>query len=104
MTPTGDGAATAELDRAGAKIEITRATYSVTYAVLTVQATYAGVPSMTRPVLSVYDDATNKPIGTMQTKNGSSYFGSFTLKSSPQMIWVADTNGQRADAKVEGTK
>ncbi|MEY2488715.1 MAG: hypothetical protein QOC70_657 [Verrucomicrobiota bacterium] len=104
LTPAGDGIATTELDRPGTKLAISSATYSVTYGVLTVQATYAeGVPSA-RPILSVYESATKSLIGTLKTKNGSSYFGSFTWKGNPQKIWVEDNNGKRADAEVVETK
>jgi probable HAF family extracellular repeat protein len=108
LTPMEKGASSAELDRAISPIKVTRATYSVTYGILTVQVTYAGVPGITppipQPVLSVYEGDAKSLIGTLQTKDGSSYFGSFTLKGNPQTIWVADNNGKRAKAKVEGTK
>jgi probable HAF family extracellular repeat protein len=104
LTPIGDGVSTAEVDRGGSPIAITRATYSVTFGVLTVQATYVGVPGTRQTTLSVYDSASEKPIGTLNTKNGSSYYGSFTLKGNPQKIWVADNNGRRADAEVVETK
>jgi hypothetical protein len=72
---------------------------------LIVQATYAvGVSGGTPPVLSVYEGATNSLVGTLKTKNGSSYFGTFTLKGNPQKIWVADNNGKRADAEVVEAK
>jgi probable HAF family extracellular repeat protein len=105
LTPVVDGASTAELDSAGSKIAITQATYSVSYSALTVQATYAvGVSGTTPPVLTVYESATNSQVGMLKTKNGSSYFGTFTLKGNPHKIWVADNNGKRADAEVVETK
>jgi probable HAF family extracellular repeat protein len=105
LTPMRNGALTPEVDRAGAKLEITKATYSVSYSALTVQATYSvGVPSTTPAVLSVYESATNSVVGTLKTKNSSTYFGTFTVKGNPQKIWVADTNGKRADAEVVETK
>jgi probable HAF family extracellular repeat protein len=104
LTP-GFNASTGELDRGGAKLAITSATYSVKYAVLTVQATYAlGAPSTMLPGLSVYESATDSLLGTLQTKDGSSYFGSFSAKANPLKIWVADNNGNRVDAEVRETK
>jgi probable HAF family extracellular repeat protein len=101
LTPGLDIVPLAALDRAGSKMAITSATYSPKYAVLSVQATYAVEDSATLPpVLSVYDGSTNSMVGTLQTKNRSDYFGFFAVKSNPQKIWVADANGQRADAEV----
>ena len=104
LTPMEKGAAAAELDQVGSPIKVTLATYSVTYGVLTVQATYAqGVPS-TRPVLSVYESGTKNLIGMLKTKDGSSYFGSFAWKGNPYKISVMDNNGKRADAEVTEVK
>jgi probable HAF family extracellular repeat protein len=105
LTPMGYNASTGEPDRNGTKLAITSATYSGRYAVLTVQATYAlGVPSTMLPGLSVYESATDNLLGMLKTKDGSSYFGSFTVKGNPEKIWVADNNGNRADAEVRETK
>jgi probable HAF family extracellular repeat protein len=104
LTPATNGDSTTELDRAGSPIKVNRATYSVTYGVLTVQVTYVVAPSTTRPVLSVYESANKNPIGTLKTKDGSSYFGSFSMKGNPQKIFVADNTGKYADAEVEEIK
>jgi hypothetical protein len=104
LTPTRDGASAAELDRTGPPIKVTSATYSVTYSMLTVQVTYTGASTTTRPVLSVYDGGSKELVGTLKTKNGSAYFGSFTWKGNPQTIWVADNTGQSALAKVAEIK
>jgi len=104
LTPRDRGTSAAELDRAGTSINVNSATYSVTYSMLTVQVTYAGAPSTTRPIISVYDGASKELIGTLKTKNGSNYFGSFAWKANPQYIWIADNTGQSAAAKVEQTK
>ena len=103
LTPIGKGAS-AELDRPGSPLKVNLATYSVTSAMFTVQATYAAAVQGTRPVLSVYESATKSLIGTLKTKDGSSYFGSFTWKGNPYKIWVEDNTGKRADAEVVETK
>lgn len=104
LTPAKEAASTGELERPGAPLKVTRATYSVTSAMLTVQVTYAAGIASTTPVLSVYESATKSLIGTLKTKDGSSYFGSFTWKGNPQKIWVEDNTGKRADAEVVETK
>ena len=104
LTPETKSAATGELERPGAPIKVTGATYSVTYSMLTVQVSYAAGIASTKPVLSVYESATKSLIGTLKTKDGSSYFGSFTWKSNPSKIWVEDNTGKRADAEVVETK
>jgi probable HAF family extracellular repeat protein len=103
LLTSADVIPTAEVDRAGSKLEITRANYSITFASLTVNATYVGT-SAARVTLSVYESANDQLIGTLNTKDGRSYFGSFSSKSNPQKIWVADNNGKRADAEVVVTK
>jgi probable HAF family extracellular repeat protein len=104
LTPMEKGAAVAEVDRPGAPINVTRASYSVTYAMLTVQVNYTAGVGSTDPGLSVYESATKSLIGTLQTKDGSNYFGSFTWKGNPQKIWFEDNNGKHADAEVVETK
>jgi len=99
LTPMEKGASAAELDRSGPQFTVTRATYSVTYGMLTV-----GVGSTLPPVLSVYASGNKEPIGTLKTKNGSSYFGSFATKSNPLKVSVADNTGKYADAEVEEIK
>ena len=102
LTPIQKGAS-AELNRANIPIEVISATYSVTYSMLTVQVTYTVGPMTTQPILSVYS-ASKELIGTLKTKNGSAYFGSFTWKGNPQNIWIVDNTGQIAGAKVVETK
>ena len=103
LTPTADGASPAGLERE--KIKITSATYSVTYGMLIVRVTYAvGSGATMPPVLSVYESANKQFFGTLKTKDGSTYFGSFKSNGNPQKIWVEDNDGKRADAAVEETK
>jgi hypothetical protein len=109
LTPTGEDASMAELDRAILPIKVTHATYSVTSGMLTVYVTYAGgvggtMPPIPQPVLRVFEGGTKNLIGMLQTKNGSDYFGSFGLKSNPYKIWVLDNYGKRADAEVVEVK
>ena len=108
LTPAKEGASPIELERGEGKMQITYATYSAKGGILSVQVAYpAGTPSLTLPVLSVYETATKTLIGTLKSKPGFNnlgtvtYFGSFTMKGKPQKITVMDNFGKTADADVK---
>lgn len=108
LTPAKEGASPIELERKEVKMQITYATYSAKGGILSVQVAYpAGTPSLTLPVLSVYETATKTLIGTLKSKPGFNnlgtvtYFGSFTMKSKPQRILVVDNFDKTAEADVK---
>ena len=82
------------------------ATYAAKQRLLTVRATSTGgAPGTTPPTLSVYAGGYGeKLIGTLNTKDGSNYFGHFTMASSPQTITIGSSKGGRVDVKVEDGK
>jgi probable HAF family extracellular repeat protein len=110
LTPMKEGASAIELERQGAKMQITYAAFSVKGSSLSVQVAYAaGTPGLIPAGLSVYETGSKGKtlIGMLKVKAGFSnfgtttYFGSFTMKSNPQKITVVDSYGKTADADVK---